>query len=207
MFPVSTLGTQVIVSAPQAVKTAASGDGKPDSYMLRVLSAVDNNVISLDPPVAPGGTLNKGQYADVPLTDKDLVVNGTGPILVAQYMLSANQVDPVNAGTAQSRATPAVGRGSRRRSTAPSTPSWPPRATRRTSSTSWPPPARSSSSTAPTSPSTAAPSGARGSRCCARRLAGGPHAATSDQPFGIVVYGYGRYTSYMYPGGLNLNKL
>ena len=28
-----------------------------------------------------------------------------------------------------------------------------------------------------------------------------------DQPFGIVVYGYGRYTSYMYPGGLNLNKL
>ena len=31
------------------------------------------------------------------------MVNGTGPILVAQYMLSANQVDPVNAGTAQSQ--------------------------------------------------------------------------------------------------------
>ena len=25
--------------------------------------------------------------------------------------------------------------------------------------------------------------------------------------FGIVVYGYGSYTSYMYPGGLNLEKI
>ncbi|MEY4551659.1 MAG: hypothetical protein RL685_7854, partial [Pseudomonadota bacterium] len=27
------------------------------------------------------------------------------------------------------------------------------------------------------------------------------------QPFGIVVYGYGVFTSYMYPGGLDLKKI
>ena len=26
-------------------------------------------------------------------------------------------------------------------------------------------------------------------------------------PFGITVYGYGQYTSYWYPGGLNLTDL
>jgi hypothetical protein len=34
----------------------------------------------------------------------------------------------------------------------------------------------------------------------------GVHNASSSSPFGIEVYGYGAYTSYMYPGGLNLNR-
>jgi hypothetical protein len=34
----------------------------------------------------------------------------------------------------------------------------------------------------------------------------GVHSATSSTPFGIEVYGYGSYTSYMYPGGLNLTR-
>ncbi len=33
------------------------------------------------------------------------------------------------------------------------------------------------------------------------------HHATAAEPFGIVVYGYGQYTSYMYPGGLDLLKI
>jgi hypothetical protein len=35
---------------------------------------------------------------------------------------------------------------------------------------------------------------------------GGVHQAAGNQPFGIEVYGYGAYSSYMYPGGLNLNR-
>ena len=35
----------------------------------------------------------------------------------------------------------------------------------------------------------------------------GNHLATGDKPFGISVYGYGQYTSYWYPGGLNLNSI
>jgi hypothetical protein len=37
--------------------------------------------------------------------------------------------------------------------------------------------------------------------------ANGTHTATSDTPFGISVYGYGQYTSYWYPGGLNLTDI
>lgn len=33
------------------------------------------------------------------------------------------------------------------------------------------------------------------------------HVITSDQPFGIMVYGFARYTSYFYPGGLDLNLI
>ena len=32
----------------------------------------------------------------------------------------------------------------------------------------------------------------------------GTHAASSNEPFGLMVYGYGCAFSYAYPGGLNL---
>jgi hypothetical protein len=32
----------------------------------------------------------------------------------------------------------------------------------------------------------------------------GTHALSGDQKFGVQVYGYGQYTSYWYPGGLDL---
>ena len=35
----------------------------------------------------------------------------------------------------------------------------------------------------------------------------GNHTITSSVGFGISVYGYGQYTSYWYPGGLDLTKL
>jgi hypothetical protein len=35
----------------------------------------------------------------------------------------------------------------------------------------------------------------------------GNHTAVSDAPFGITVYGYGQYTSYWYPGGLDLTPI
>ena len=43
---------------------------------------------------------------------------------------------------------------------------------------------------------------------CANSKSGctGAHTASSSSPFGIQVYGYGSYTSYMYPGGLNLTR-
>jgi len=42
-----------------------------------------------------------------------------------------------------------------------------------------------------------------------REIDPGPHSirSTTDQPFGIVVYGYGQYTSYMMPGGLDLEPI
>jgi hypothetical protein len=36
---------------------------------------------------------------------------------------------------------------------------------------------------------------------------GGVHHIHADAPFGLTVYGYGRFTSYMYPGGLDLKRI
>lgn len=38
-------------------------------------------------------------------------------------------------------------------------------------------------------------------------VADGVHTATSDEPFGIISYGYDQYVSYGYPAGLNLEDL
>ena len=40
-------------------------------------------------------------------------------------------------------------------------------------------------------------------------IAGGPHTITGDSEdgFGIAVYGVGSYTSYMYPGGLDIKQI
>jgi hypothetical protein len=37
-----------------------------------------------------------------------------------------------------------------------------------------------------------------------QNLNGGNHSVTSDERVGISVYGYGQFTSYWYPGGLDL---
>jgi hypothetical protein len=38
-------------------------------------------------------------------------------------------------------------------------------------------------------------------------ISGGAHRLESTQPFGLQIVGYGEYTSYQYPGGLNLGMI
>ena len=40
-----------------------------------------------------------------------------------------------------------------------------------------------------------------------RQVAAASITSAATQPFGLVVYGYGRFTSYMYPGGLDLRRI
>ena len=209
LFPMTTLGKDVLVTAPQSVLGAQSNDGKPDKHFIRVISAMDGNAITLDPlPAgASNGTLNKGQYADVPITTQDLHVTGSGPLLVAQYMLGGDLVDPGAQGPS-SKGDPSLSLGI-------------PSAQFRKSYTFLAPDTYTFNFvniTAPagvtvtldgtpvTSPA-AAPIGASGFTVVRKAIPGGSHTITADKPFGIVVYGYGSYTSYMYPGGLNLNAL
>lgn len=210
IFPLNALGKDVLVTAPQSVSGAAKNDGSADKHFVRVISAADGNAITLDPlpPGASNGTLNKGQYADVPITNLDIEVKGTGPLLVAQYMLGGDQVDPGNSGTPNSKGDPSLSLAV-------------PSAQFRTSYTFLAPASYSFSfvnivlpmgetvtldgqpvtSPAPT------PIGSSGFGVIRKAIAGTPHTMTGSKPFGIVVYGYGSYTSYMYPGGLNLSVL
>jgi hypothetical protein len=38
-------------------------------------------------------------------------------------------------------------------------------------------------------------------------LEGGTHTMSCSEPFGLIAYGLGSYTSYVYPAGLNLNSI
>ncbi len=51
------------------------------------------------------------------------------------------------------------------------------------------------------------PMGAGGLASARIEIAGGVHRMQASRPFGIVVYGFGAYTSYLYPGGLNLQRI
>jgi hypothetical protein len=210
IFPANALGKDVIVTAPQSVGGAAKNDGNPDQHFVRVISAVDNNTITLDPlpPGASNGTLNKGQYADVPITNLDIQIKGTGPLLVSQYMLGGDQVDPGNSGTPQSKGDPSMSLGI-------------PSAQFRTSYTFLAPASYTYSFVnivlpmgesvmldgQPVTSPAPKPIGNSGYGVIRKAIAGTPHTMTGTKPFGIVIYGYGSYTSYMYPGGLNLSVL
>jgi hypothetical protein len=143
----------------------------------------------------------------VPLSDKDFVVKGSGKLLVVQYMLGGDYVDPANSGTPNSKGDPSMSIGipsEQYRSTytflAPET------YTNNFVNIVLPQGASVMLDGAPVSGSFT-PIGSSGYGVLRKTIAGGAHSMSSDTHFGIVVYGYGAYTSYMYPGGLNLNKL
>ena len=50
-------------------------------------------------------------------------------------------------------------------------------------------------------------SGFSGGRVQLSNAGDGDHTITGDKAFGVQVYGYGQYTSYWYPGGLDLNLI
>jgi hypothetical protein len=207
MFPVSTWGTEVLVTAPQAVAGAAKASGLPDPQLVRVFSGADGNTITLDPPLFPGGVLNKGEYADVPISDKDFFVKGTGPLLVAQYMLGATYVEPNNTSGGNSQGDPSLSLAV-------------PSAQFRTSYSFLAPESYTYNfvnvitevGAVPVLDGqpiggTPSPIGSTMFQVTRLPVAGGPHSITGEKAFGIVVYGYGDYTSYMYPGGLDLKNI
>ncbi len=206
LFPVTTWGNSVIVAPPQAVAGAAKANGKADAQLVRVISGTDGNQITFDPPVPTLGlpTLKAGGYIDLPMDSKSYQISGSGPILVAQFMASGDKVDPANSGTAQSKGDPSLSLA------VPSTQF-------RKDYVFLVPDTYTYdfvNIVAQTGTSilldgqavtqTFGAIGASGYGVARVKLTGGNHSITGSSAFGIVVYGYAAYTSYMYPGGLNL---
>ncbi len=78
LFPIETWGRDVVVSQLQ--------DRAPDEkYMVRVLSGSANNQITFVPPVHISAVLSRGGYVEFEST-RDFEVTATAPILVGQYM-------------------------------------------------------------------------------------------------------------------------
>lgn len=204
LFPLNSWGDTVLVTPPQSVIGAKVASGGADQHLVRIISGMDGNVITFDPPNLPALNLDLGAWADLPLTKDSLQVTGTGPILVAQIMAGGDVVDPQDSGSPNSKGDPslslAVPSSQYRKEYVFLTPS--------SYTYSFVNIIAKQGTTvnldgAPVTKNFA-PIGSTGYAVARVPVAGGSHTTDSDTAFGIVVYGYGAYTSYMYPGGLNL---
>jgi hypothetical protein len=199
LLPVDTLGQDIVITAPQG----AAGNG-PDPMFVRVLSAVDGNKITFDPPaVAAPVTLDAGKWIEVGPVSQDFRVVSDNKILVAQFMVGANYgTTPAPGGDpSESIGIPAEQYRQAYTFYAPST------YTSNYVNIVAPTGATITLDGSPIDSKEFAPLGASGITVARHALGGGAHSMKSDRKFGIVVYGYGRYTSYMYPGGLNLETI
>lgn len=203
IFPVEALGQDLLVTSPQDVGSITSAPGTPAYQFVRVLSAVDNNKITFDPSaVHPDVTLNAGKWIEIGPVSGDFHIKADNKILVAQYVAGQEFLGNANAGDpAMSVAIPTEQYRLEYTFLAPSTYTYnfvnivaPNGATIVLDGT-------------PVAASEFHGIGQSGFRVARHKIDGGVHNITGDKNFGIVVYGYASYTSYMYPGGLNLDTI
>jgi hypothetical protein len=203
MFPVETLGQDLIVTAPQAVAAIDSNPGQPDFMFVRVLSAADGNEITFDPAVSAPVTLNAGQWVEIGPVAQDFRVLAKNKISVAQYMVGED-FSGMSAGAGDPALSVAIPKEQYRVSytfLAPTT------YTHNFVNIVAEPGSNVVIDGMAVPDGLFKPIGASGFSVARYKIQGGSHSMTADKNFGIVVYGYGSYTSYMYPGGLNLETV
>ena len=198
LFPQDAWGTESIV-----VKTQPPM-GRSEPNVVRIVSGADSNSITFDPAVTGGRTLNRGEFMEFEATQSFRVV-GTGPIMVGQFLVGQDYAGSGTSGAdgqgdpAMSLAIPSEQFRTEYTFLAPS--SYPTSYVAVTA-------ASGATVTLDGTPVTGfAPVGSTGFGTTNVMITPGRHAITGSQPFGIVVYGYGTYTSYMYPGGLDLEAI
>lgn len=201
IFPVDTLGTKYLINAP-AVTTIPAGKVE----IVRVIATAAGTNLTYDPPVsgAPTTIANAGDFVEIPSTAQSFQITADQKVLVAQYMegqdAGGNTGDP-----AMTLAVPVEQfRGSYLFHAPTSYDS---------NYVDVTAPMGANISLDGGAPLTLTAIGGSGFGLArVQSLSTGPamdgnHSIQGDMPFGITVYGYGQYTSYWYPGGLNLDTI
>lgn len=194
LLPNETWGREYVV-------TALRDRGTSTPSLLRIVSQSDNNQLTFLPAVRPPATLRAGQLLEFAATDS-FRVTGTGAFLVSQFMI----------GQGEASAGPGAGD--------PAMVFEVPVQQFRTSYDFFVPSTYTSNFINIVGPAgvslTMDGQPLRGSMQSVGAytvfylpIQSGPHHLQSagDQPFGIKVYGIAQYTSYMYPGGLDLRVI
>ncbi len=205
MLPIESLGTELVVTAVQST-TDLTTQGATDPMYVRVLSAGADNEIEFDPPSIHGKvTLGEGEFVEIGPVSQDFVVRGTDRLLVAELMTGKNSTgylikgevgDPAESlaiGSEQFRSDYTV--------LAPSTYKYNFVNVIAKTNTSV------TIDGAPIDSGEFSAIGDGAYSVARHAVDGGAHSLSSNGKFGVVVYGYGLYTSYMYPGGLNLETV
>ncbi|HEU0033876.1 MAG TPA: IgGFc-binding protein [Kofleriaceae bacterium] len=200
MFSIDALGRRYLVNAP-AVTTIPSGKVE----VVRVIATQPNTNLTYNPPQpgAPTTIAQPGDFIEIPSTAASFLIEADQKVLVAQYM----EGQDAGGGTGDPAMALAV-----------------PLEQFRTTYLFHAPTNYESNYVDVTAPMGATvtldgaplaftPIGTTGFGFVrVYPLNQGPgndgnHSMFGDQPFGITVYGYGQYTSYWYPGGLNLTSI
>jgi hypothetical protein len=201
--PAETLGKHYVLPTPSGALGAAAG------HHVRLFGNADGTTLTWS-PAAPNGApsvIDAGEVIDLGLVTTDLEVTGDKEIAVATFLASASQVN----------ADDRNGRGDPSQSQAVATEQF------RTSyvflapldydvnliDVTMPLDAVVTLDEAPL-PATPTPIGSSGFGVARVRLGegrAGAHALRSDKPVGVQVLGYGAYTSYQYPAGLDLKYI
>lgn len=196
VFPVETLGRDYLVTFPAAPGSSTS------PHTIRIAAILPNTKVSFDPPIHAEATLSPGQnFLEIPRVTQDVRITADQAILVGQYMHGAEDVPS--------------GKGDPSLSYAIATEQF------RTSYIFLAPNtydqnfvnivAKMGSTVTLDGQDITNFSeiGSSGYGVVRHALSKDSevHNASSTEPFGIVTYGYGEYTSYMYPGGLDLQKI
>ncbi len=204
--PVSTWGDTVVVARTEPQNDTGF---PPEPNVVRLVSAVSNNVINFTPTqfFGPSVTLSQGEWVEFE-SDDDFVASASGPLQVTQFLVGQN------AYTSQIPywGDPAMGR-------------IPPVAQYQTYYAFLAPPtflyhyvnvvAEVGPGAAPVyldgQPLAAAlfspDIGGSGYGAARVAIIGGEHVIASTAPFAITVYGFADFTSYLYPGGQGLNPI
>ncbi|HVY47217.1 MAG TPA: IgGFc-binding protein [Minicystis sp.] len=196
LFPVETLGDDYLVTFPAEV-----GDDSP--HVVTVAAIDDATNIHFDPGISPDVTLGPDDAPVViPNVTKDVHVTADKPILVAQLMQGSTSVPSMQGDPSLSLAIPSQQFRNDYTFIASTT-----------YDTNFVNVIAKAGSSVELD-GTAIPGseyqaiGSSGYVVARHRLSGGDaHHIKSATAFGIVVYGYGKDTSYMYPGGLDLKSI
>lgn len=198
VMPAEALGKRYVVSTPTA---PAGGSGK---HMVRLYGNRDGTTLTYTPskPGTCPASLNAGDVVDCGLLTSDFIVEGTNEFAVAAFTVGATEYDPMGNDT----------RGDPDQTTFASIEQF------RTSYLFLSPDDYDVSYAVVAGPKDANPKldgkpltgytdiggGIGVWRETLGAGASGAHTLTADKPVGLQAMGYGSYTSYTYPGGLNL---
>jgi len=198
IFPTSVMGKRYIGS-----HTTSSGN---DPSLYRVVSAAGENIISFDPPVHGTVKLEKGKWVEF-TTKQDFEVKGTGRFALAKFMVGQNysNLSPGKGAPndpAMALAVPVEQYRTSYRFLAPQS------YQKNFVNIHAPGTANVKLDGKPLAASEFTTVNTKSNYKVAKvQITGGSHLIESSSKTGITVYGVGSYTSYMYPGGLDLKSL
>ena len=201
VFPLQAWGREYVVHRSQPMF-----EDRPEPNLWKILSGRDGNVITFDPPsVHAEVALDAGEWIEFE-SGENFKATGTEGFIVAQFMVGMNYYGIYEASPdgdpAMSLAVPIEQYRDAYTFLAPTT--------YERSFVNLTAPLGSERSIlidgAPV-PGPWTPIGDSGFVGTSVEIAGGAHAIAGDEPFGIIVYGVSDYTSYMVPGGMDLEKI